>query len=68
MIGFFPTLYPDELLYSLLARYYAYSGYTAYTYAADILFENKSVKPSIEFISKLSPEVTELLSRQASLA
>ncbi len=68
MIGFFPTLYPDELLYSLLARYYAYSGYTAYTYAANILIENKSVKPSIEFISKLSPEVIKLLTRQASLA
>ena len=27
MIGCFPDPYPDELVYSLLARYYAKSGY-----------------------------------------
>ena len=35
MISYFPTAYPDELLYSQLARYYAKSGYMAYTYAAE---------------------------------
>lgn len=26
MIGFFPTLYPDELWYSAIARFYIHSG------------------------------------------
>ncbi len=30
MIAYFPTAYPDELLYSQLARYYTKSGYMAY--------------------------------------
>ena len=49
MITYFPSIYPDELLYSLLARYYAKSGYLAYTYAAQDLFVKKTVKPDIEF-------------------
>ena len=34
MIGFMPDFYPDELVYSLLARYYQRSGYLAYIHAA----------------------------------
>ena len=34
MISFFPDIYPDELIYSTLARYYIKSGYTAYIFAA----------------------------------
>ena len=41
MIAFFPTIYLDELLYSQLARYYAASGYMAYTYAAEDLFASR---------------------------
>ena len=43
MIGFFPEFYEDELLYSLLARYYIRSGYLNYVYAAEDLFQ-KNVK------------------------
>ena len=31
MIVQFPEFYPDELVYSLLARYYTQSGYMRYT-------------------------------------
>ena len=44
MISYFPTAYPDELLYSQLARYYAKSGYMAYTYAAEELYVSKIVR------------------------
>ena len=30
MIAYFPKIYTDELVYSLLSRYYAKSGYLAY--------------------------------------
>ncbi len=43
MIAYFPEIYPGELLYSQLARYYAQSGYTAYRYAAEDLYINKTV-------------------------
>ena len=45
MITFFPNFYPDELVYSLLSRYYSKSGYSAYIFAAEDLYENKLVKP-----------------------
>ena len=51
MIACFPEIYSDELLYSQLARYYAQSGYTAYRYAAEDLYINKTVRPDIEFLN-----------------
>ena len=33
-IAYFPELYPDELIYSVLARFYEHSGYPAYIYCA----------------------------------
>lgn len=54
MIIYFPNPYPDELFYSMLARYYTKSGYLAYTFAAEELFSNKTSKPRIEFINPLS--------------
>lgn len=40
MIGFFPELYPDELLYSAFSRYYDMSGYCSDASAKADLFEN----------------------------
>lgn len=56
MISHFPILYPDELLYSLFARYYNRSGYLAYIYAAQDLYTTKTTRPDIEFINELNPE------------
>ena len=67
MIAYFPSLYPDELLYSLLARYYTKSGYLAYTYAAQDLFADKRVKPDIEFINVLCPDALEVLTNTKSI-
>ena len=62
MITSFPTLYPDELLYSMFARYYAQSGHIAYVFAAEELFENRATKPDIEFMDGLTSEARQLVS------
>ena len=51
MIGFFPDFYPDELIYSTLSRYYSKSGYTSYIFAAEDLYEKRTVKPDIDFFN-----------------
>lgn len=68
MITSFPDLYPDELLYSLFARYYAQSGHIAYVFAAEAIFENRSTKPDIEFMDGLTAETKLLLTREQTLA
>ena len=67
MIPFFPEPYPDELLYSLLARYYVKSGYLSFAYAVEDLYVHPYTRPDIEFINELRPEVLKLLSRKCSL-
>ena len=61
MLGLFPKPYPDELLYSVLARYYVRSGYSNYVFAAEDLFQNRYVRPSFEYVSPLNDEVINYL-------
>ena len=56
MIGFFPKPHKDELLYSLLARYFSTSGYQCYFSVAEDLFENPKNKPSIELLNPLTKD------------
>ena len=63
MIAYFPTPYPDELLYSLLSRHYAKSSYLAYTYAAEELFVSKTVRPDIEFVNVFTPATLKMITR-----
>lgn len=63
MIAYFPTAYPDELLYSQLARYYTKSGYMAYTFAAEDLFLKKTVRPDMEFINSYTPAAVQAITR-----
>ena len=51
MITQFPEIYPDELLYSLLARYHVRSGNLAYIFTAEQLFQSRAVKPDTEFLN-----------------
>lgn len=59
MIGYIPKLYPDELVYSFLSRLAVHNGYMIYRQAAEDIFGNKLVNPSIEFIDLMLPEVKE---------
>ena len=67
MITFFPDFYPDELVYSLLSRYYSKSGYLAYVYAADDLYANKFIKPDVEFLNPLKKEVFDIITKNTSM-
>lgn len=67
MISYFPTPYPDELLYSQLARYYAKSGYMAYTYAAEELFTSKTVRPDMEFVNAFTPDALRMITKDMTM-
>ena len=66
MIGFMPEIYPDELLYSRFARYYERSGYMAYIFAAEDLFQNKNERPDVEFISRLNQDAQSAIHKKMS--
>lgn len=63
MICYFPLPYPDELLYSQLSRYYVKSGYLAYVHAAEDLFQQRTVRPNMEFITPLTPAAVALVTK-----
>lgn len=67
MIGYFPEIYPDELIYSLLARFYVKAGYPYYWYAAEDLFQNKTVRPDIEFVNTYTPAILQMITRDMSM-
>lgn len=68
MIAYFPEIYPDELIYSLLARYYVHSGYPAYIFCAEDVFANKRVRPDVEFLNEMKTEILESICRRMSIA
>ena len=66
MIGFMPDFYPDELVYSLLARYYQRSGYLAYIHAARDLYAVPSIRPDMYFINPMREEAWKLITKGTS--
>ncbi len=54
MISYLPTIYPDELVYSLLCRYYIHSGCLTNKMALDDLLQKRCHNPSKEFIGHLN--------------
>ena len=67
MITYFPTPYPDELLYSQLARYYIKSGHIAYIFAAKELFERSTDRPDVEFLNRLSSAAFPVITQNRSI-
>lgn len=67
MIVYFPEVYPDELLYSVLARFYAKSGYLSYMFVTQEIYKRQLQKPSIEFINQLNPEIVQILTKDMSM-
>lgn len=63
MTTYFPSPYTDELLYSLLSRYYVKSGYLAYAFAANDLYIKKTTNPSHEFINTYTPQALKSITR-----
>lgn len=56
MIAVFPSLYEDELVYSVLARYAVRSGYLIYRAIAEDVLCNKTERPSIEFLNRMTDD------------
>lgn len=67
MIAQFPVLFPDELVYSWLARHYIRTGYLAYSFVAEELFTSKSVRPNPEFLNSYTQEVVEWIEKTTSM-
>ena len=67
MISYFPQIYEDELLYSVLARFHIHSGYLFFENTKDALFTNKETTPIIEFINMLKPDVVDALTKNMSM-
>lgn len=64
MIAFFPEIYPNELLYSQLARYHGRSGYARYTFTvADIYNNEKLVHPSVDFVNRYTSDAMQWITK-----
>jgi len=63
MIAYLPTIYPDELMYSWLSRYYVHSGYMTFKMAAQELYCNRADNPSKEFMGNLNPDARKTIAK-----
>ncbi len=63
MIAYLPNLYPDELFYSWMARYYCHTT-PVYANAIGDIFEKRTTRPDMEFINHLNKNARELLTRK----
>lgn len=68
MIAYFPTIYPDELMYSVLSRTHAKSGYLSYTQATEEFFENHKENLDLLFVNRIKPEIVNQFCRKKSWA
>lgn len=63
MIGFMPSIYIDELVYSWFCRYYVHSGFPVNKMALEDLLYNRHCNPNKEFIGHLSPEMNQAIKK-----
>lgn len=62
MIAFLPSLYPNELFYSMIARYHVRTGRADAGTDIDLFYDNRrDVPPDFEFIGKLRAGVLPFL-------
>ena len=65
MIAFFPKAYPDELLYSQIARYHQRSGYARFVFTAEDIYKaGKVAHPSIEFVNPYTDDAMMWLTKE----
>jgi hypothetical protein len=60
MIGWFPTPYPDELVYSVCARYQEHAAYPSPRSVNEALFRSPSISPTIDLPCHLQRLVSAL--------
>lgn len=66
-IAYFPEIYPDELVYSVLARCHLHSGYLYYKDVEQDLFRSKQGRVDKEFVKQLKPEIVEHLTKHITM-
>ena len=64
---YLPEIYPDELVYSWLSRYFVYSGCTNNRMLLSQLLYSKSNNPSIEFIGHLNEAAEQQITQAYSM-
>ena len=67
MIGYFPELYEDELVYSWIARYLVHSGYTSAADAYRDLYFNKNLRPSVELMNNMLDDAKTVMTKYMSM-
>ena len=67
MIAYLPQIYPDELVYSWLCRFYIHSGSLNHKLALNDLFCKKSDGLSKEFVGNLNLEARERIEKVMSM-
>lgn len=66
MIAYLPKLYQGELFYSWLARYYCHTT-PIYTNAIGDILEKRTIRPDMEFISRLHPDAKNAITKRISM-
>lgn len=61
MIGYLPELYPDELVYSWLSRYFVHSGHALHSAVLREFFCKRSDNPSKEFLGNLNEDAKKVI-------
>ena len=61
MIGYLPELYPDELVYSWLSRYFVHSGHRLHSVVLKEFFCKRSDTPSKEFTGHLNENAKNII-------
>ncbi len=64
---YFPSPYPDELMYSVFCRYYVHSGCLTHKMALEAILYKRHCNPSKEFLGHLNPQMQEFLQNKYSL-
>ena len=63
MIGYFPKLYEDELIYSWIARYLVHSGYSSAADAYQDLYFNKNLRPSVDLMNNMIDDAKSVMTK-----
>ena len=63
-IAYFPEIYEDELVYSVLARLYVHSGYVSYLSCFNEIYLSGSIRPDVEFMNQIVPEMRRQFEKQ----
>lgn len=63
-IAYFPETYPDELIYSVLARYFVHSGYISNLSFFNEIYLSGNIRPDIEFMNQTVPEIRQQFEKQ----